>query len=316
MPADDRPRYGYLGPEGTFTEAALMSWLDGGNTDPDAELVPCGSVIAALDAVRSHELNGAMVPFENSLEGSVAATLDTLATGSVLMITAEVQVPVTFSLLAQPGVSLAEVTAMTTFPHAQAQCRRWLAEHLPEASFIAAASTAAAAASVAKGDHPGLAAVAAPLAGQVYGLAELASDIGDSAAETRFVMVSPAAPPGPATGGDKTSLMLYIGEDHPGALLEILTEFAVRGVNLTRIESRPTGGGIGDYFFSVDIEGHVDDARVGEALTGLHRVCADVRFLGSYPRIDRRAPVVRRGVSDEEFRGAQAWLARIREGRH
>jgi prephenate dehydratase len=106
-----------------------------------------------------------------------------------------------------------------------------------------------------------------------------------------------------------------MGQDHPGALLEILTEFAVRGVNLTRIESRPTGGGIGDYFFSVDVEGHLGDARVGEALMGLRRVCAEVRYLGSYPRLDGRAPVIRRGVADEEFREAQAWLARIRAGR-
>ena len=306
-------RYGYLGPEGTFTEAALLTWL---GSEHSAEPVPCSSVIAALDAVRTGELTGAMVPFENSLEGSVSATLDTLATGTALMITAEVQASVAFSLLVPPGVALADVTTVTTHPHAHAQCRRWLTENLPQADFTTAASTAAAAAIVAKGETPGLAAVAAPLAGEVYGLEEAATDIGDSAAETRFVMVGQAAPPAPATGADKTSLMLYIGEDHPGALLQILTEFAVRGVNLTRIESRPTGGGIGDYFFSVDIEGHVDDARVGEALMGLRRVCADVRFLGSYPRIDQRAPIVRKGVSDEEFRGAQAWLARVREGRH
>ena len=108
-------------------------------------------------------------------------------------------------------------------------------------------------------------------------------------AETRFVLVSTPQPPQPATGADKTSLVLFMGEDHPGALLEILTEFAVRGVNLTRIESRPTGGGIGDYFFSVDVEGHLDDARVGEALMGLRRVCAEVRYLGSYPRLDGSA---------------------------
>ena len=103
-------------------------------------------------------------------------------------------------------------------------------------------------------------------------------------------------------------------EDHPGALLEILTEFAVRGVNLTRIESRPTGGALGDYFFSVDAEGHVDDARVGEALVGLHRVCAEVRYLGSYPRADRRAPRLRPGVSDAEYADAAQWLAHVRAG--
>jgi prephenate dehydratase len=171
-----------------------------------------------------------------------------------------------------------------------------------------------AASMVADGDvHD--AAISAPLAAQVYGLDELASDIGDRPAETRFVLISTPREPDPSTGADKTSLVLFMGEDHPGALLEILTEFAVRGVNLTRIESRPTGGGMGDYFFSVDVEGHVDDARVGEALMGLRRVCAEVRYLGSYPRIDGRAPAVRRGVSDEEFREAQAWVARIRQGR-
>jgi prephenate dehydratase len=140
--------------------------------------------------------------------------------------------------------------------------------------------------------------------------------VGDNpSAETRFVLLSRPVAPAQATGSDKTSLVLYIGQDHPGALLEILTEFAVRGVNLTRIESRPAGGGIGDYLFSVDIEGHVDDARVGEALMGLRRVCAQVRYLGSYPRVDGGRPVLRRGVSDPDYHDAQAWLARVREGR-
>jgi prephenate dehydratase len=158
--------------------------------------------------------------------------------------------------------------------------------------------------------------VSAPFAGTLYGLTALAEGVGDNpAAETRFVLVSaPTAPPA-ATGADKTSLVLYIGQDHPGALLEILTEFAVRGINLTRIESRPTGGGIGDYFFSIDCEGHVDDARVGEGLMGLRRVCAEVRFLGSFPRVDGVRPTLRRGVSDTEYHDAQAWLARVREGR-
>ena len=166
---------------------------------------------------------------------------------------------------------------------------------------------------VADGEHD--AAISAPLAAAVYGLDQLASNIGDRPAETRFVLISTPQPPQPATGADKTSLVLFMGQDHPGALLEILTEFAVRGVNLTRIESRPTGGGIGDYFFSVDVEGHLDDARVGEALMGLRRVCAEVLYLGSFPRLDGQAPAIRRGVADEEFAQAQAWLTRIREGR-
>jgi prephenate dehydratase len=150
----------------------------------------------------------------------------------------------------------------------------------------------------------------------VYGLTVLADEVADNpGAETRFVLVTRPCPPQPATGADKTTLAAYIGEDHPGALLEILTEFAVRGVNLTRIESRPTGGGIGDYFFSIDIEGHVDDARVGEALMGLRRVCTHVRYLGSYPRVGGVPATLRRGVSDGDFRDAQAWLSRVRQGR-
>ena len=116
----------------------------------------------------------------------------------------------------------------------------------------------------------------------------------------------------PRTGADKTTLFLYMREDHPGALLEILTEFSVRGVNLTRIESRPTRKALGDYYFSVDCEGHVEDSRVGEALTGLHRVCASVRFLGSYPRHDGKAPLVPPGVTYADYAQAQAWLSSVR----
>jgi len=302
-------RYGFLGPAGTFTEAALLQWLSG----RDADVVAYATVDGAVDAVRTGEVIAAMVPLENSVEGSVTATIDALATGEGLAILAEAQVPVSFSLIARPGTVMNKVSGVTTHPHAHAQCRRWLAENLPDAQVSFAPSTAMAASLVAEGEED--AAISAPLAAEVYGLEVLASDIGDRPAETRFVLISTPQAPEPATGADKTSLVLFMGEDHPGALLEILTEFAVRGVNLTRIESRPTGGGMGDYFFSVDVEGHLDDARVGEALMGLRRVCAEVRYLGSYPRLDGRPPVLRRGVTDQEFLQAQAWLARIREGR-
>ena len=307
--SDGAPRYGFLGPAGTFTEAALLQWLD----DQPADVVAYATVDGAVDAVRIGEVLAAMVPLENSVEGSVTATVDALAGGPGLAILAEAQVPVSFSLLTRVGESLDSITQVTTHPHAHAQCRRWLTENLPDAPVTFAPSTAMAASLVADGGTQ--AAIAAPLAAQVYGLEELATDIGDRPAETRFVLIGTQQPPQPASGADKTSLVLFMGQDHPGALLEILTEFAVRGVNLTRIESRPTGGGMGDYFFSVDIEGHLDDARVGEALMGLRRVCAEVRYLGSYPRLDGQPPVIRGGVSDGEFRDAQAWLARVREGR-
>jgi len=308
------PRYAYLGPAGTFTEAALLACLRELGADTSAELVPYTSVGAALDSVRAASTVAAMVPLENSVEGSVSATLDELAFGSALVIRRELHLPVSFALLGRPGTALGDVRTVASHPHAQPQCRRWLSANLPDAEWVAAASNADAARLVGQGRFD--AALAGAFAAQVYGLEILADQVHDvSGAETRFVLVSAPVSPEPSTGSDKTSLVLVIGKDHPGALLEILTEFAVRGINLTRIESRPTGGGIGDYFFSVDAEGHIDESRVGEALIGLHRICADVRFLGSYPRADGARPTLRRGVSDAEYSQAQAWLARIRDGR-
>ncbi|MGH3326724.1 MAG: prephenate dehydratase [Streptomycetales bacterium] len=304
-------RYAYLGPEGTFTEAALSCVPAAGG----AETVPIASVPGALDAVRRGEVAGALVPLENSVEGSVSVTLDELASGDPLMVTREVLLPVTFTLLARPGTGLGSVRRVITHPHAEAQCRRWLAANLPDAPVEPAFSTAGAALEVAERDDS-LAAIAAPIAAERYRLTVLAEDIGDNpGAVTRFVLVSRPGPPLSPTGADKTTLVAFILDDHPGALLEILEEFSTRGVNLTRIESRPTGDGLGRYCFSIDCEGHVDDSRVGEALMGLRRMCAEVRFLGSYPRADGVKQVVRRGTSDSEFRDAAAWLARIREGR-
>ena len=131
---------------------------------------------------------------------------------------------------------------------------------------------------------------------------------------TRFVLVSRPGRPSAPTGRDKTSLVLFMRENHPGALLEILDQLATRGVDLTRIESRPTGHALGDYCFSVDAEGHIEDRRLGEALMGLRRICADVRFLGSYERHDGKAATIRPGTTDEEFNRATAWLARLRDG--
>jgi prephenate dehydratase len=305
-------RYAYLGPAGTFTEQALLS-VPGTR---DARLHPCATVTVALDAVRSGPADHAVVPIENSVEGSVPVTLDELAQGEPLVITREMTVPVAFSLLVRPGTTLADVRRVATHPHAAAQTRGWIAERLPHAEVVHASSTAAAAASLAEGgDAPWDAAISAPLAAVHYRLEELAGGIGDNPeAVTRFVLVSRPGRPAAPTGRDKTSLVAFMREDHPGALLEILEQFATRGVNLTRIESRPTGHALGDYCFSVDAEGHVADHRVGEALMGLHRVCSDVRFLGSYERHDGKAPTIRAGTTDAEFEEASAWLARLRNG--
>jgi prephenate dehydratase len=319
MPGVPPARYAYLGPAGTFAEAALRTIPAAAK----AELQPHASVTFALDAVRKGDADHALVPIESSVEGSVSATLDELALGEPLLITREVLLPVSFALLARPGTSLSQVRRVASHPHAAAQCRRWLATMLPDATVVPALSTAAAAEGLANGSDGADAhdaAIAAPIAADEYRLEVLARDIEDNPdAVTRFVLVSrPGEPPMP-TGHDKTSLVAFISDDHPGALLEVLTELAVRGVNLTRIESRPTGEQLGRYCFSIDCEGHVDDARLGEALSGLRRVCPDVRFLGSYPRADQgaAADAAARDASEKDalYRDAAAWLGRIRNGR-
>lgn len=301
--------YTFLGPHGTFAEAAWNALAL-----PDAQAEPAPSVSAAVDLVRSGQVRGALVPIENSVEGSVATTLDELATGSPLVITAEVSIPVQFALLVRPGTTLEKVRTVATHPHAQAQCRGWIGEHLRGAVVIPAMSTAGAAQALVEGATYD-AAIAQAIAAQHYGLEILADGIADNDdATTRFVVVEKPGRVPERTGADKTTLVLFMRADHPGALLEILTELSVRGINMTRIESRPTRRGMGDYFFSIDCEGHVDDERVGEALKGLHRICAKVRFLGSYPRHDGREPLIRNGVADADFTEADEWLRRIRSG--
>ena len=309
MPGVPPARFGYLGPAGTFTEAALRTVPAASRAD----LLPYPTVVEALEAVRTGDADGAMVPLENSVEGSVATTLDELASGEPLQVTREVLLPVRFALLARPGTGLHEVSTVATHPHAEAQCRRWLRDMLPDAAVVLAPSTADAARETAAGRYD--AALSAPVAAGHYGLVALADDVHDrEGAVTRFVLVSRPGPPPAPTGADRTTLFAFIAEDHPGALLELLTEFAVRGVNLSRIESRPTGDRLGRYFFSLDCDGHLAEARVGEALSALRRVCADVRVLGSYPRADGVAPPVRPGTTDADFRDSAAWLARLRDG--
>jgi prephenate dehydratase len=309
VPGTPPTRFAYLGPEGTFAEAALSSAV----ASTEGTRFPCPSVAAALAAVRSGEADAALVPLENSVEGSVPATMDGLWDGDPLVITREVFLAVAFSLVARPGAALSGVRTVASHPHALAQCARWLATHLPGATPLPETSTALAAAAVAEGRYD--AAVCAPIAGQRYRLTALAEDIADHpGAVTRFVLVRrPGQLPSP-TGNDKTSLVAVVG-DRTGALLSVLSEFAVRGISLTRIESRPTRERLGVYSFSLDCEGHVADRRVGEALAALHRVCDDVRFLGSYARADERGnrPVPDTAV-DAAFADAEAWLSRVRAG--
>ena len=308
-------RLAYLGPAGTFSHAALL-------TLPSAAAsthVPASTVVDALDRVRRGEVDGALVPLENSVEGAVATTVDDLSSGSPLQLRAEVLLPVRFALLVHEGVTAGDVRRVATHPHAEAQCRASLARLLPGAEVVPAASTAAAAATVAAGGPgaPG-AAVASVLAGREHGLAVLADDVADTpGGVTRFVLVTRPGPLPPPTGADRTTLAVVPPRsDRPGALVDVLTELAVRGVNLTRLESRPTGAGLGDYWFSLDADGHVADARVGDAVAALHRTCTSVRVLGSYPRAlgspaGRAASDV---TSDDAFGRAGTWLAAVRAG--
>jgi len=307
VPGVPPAHYGFFGPVGTFTHQALLTL-----PAVKAEPIPYATVGHALQAVRDGEVAAALVPIENSVEGGVTATLDNLTYGDPLVITREVLLGVQFTLFGRPGTRLADVRQVLTHPHAAAQCRDWLAAHLPEATITEGGSTAAAAAEVADSHSRFDAAICASVAGEMHRLAPLAAGIADNAeAVTRFVLVSRPGPVGPPTGADKTTMVLFLREDHPGALLDILEQFASRGVNLCRIESRPTKTTLGDYCFSVDAEGHLADARLAEAMMGLHRICADVVFLGSYPRADRAEPIIRSGTANTDYAAAASWLRRL-----
>lgn len=317
MPEKPPTRFAYLGPEGTFTEAALRSIgaPSEGDAVPPASLppssVPMAGVPEALAAVRSGAVDAAVVPMENSVEGSVSPTIDGLASGDLVVLTREVFLEVDFVLGVRPGTALAQVRSVASHPHALAQTRGWVAEHLPAADVVVARSTADAARLVASGD--GDAAVCPELAAHRYGLEVLATRLADTpGAVTRFVQVErPGRLPAP-TGADKTTLNCVVA-DRTGALLDLLSELATRGISLTRLESRPRRERLGVYSFSLDIEGHVADRRVGDALLALHRLCDEVRFLGSYPRADDRpGKDVGETVRDASFQAAEAWLTAVR----
>lgn len=293
---------GYFGPAGTFTHQALLSVT----TD---EARPYPTVAAALDAVREGEVEAVLVPIENSVEGGVSATLDNLANGERLMIVREVLLSVQFGLYVRPGTVLADVRRILTHPHAFAQTRDWVAANAPQAQVTEGGSTAAAAAEVSDPASRYDAAICAAVAGEMYGLEAAASGIADNdQAVTRFVLVAPQGPPTERTGADKTTLVAYMREDHPGSLQEILDQFVVRGVNLCRIESRPTKTTLGQYCFSIDAEGHIGEPRLRGTLKGLHRVCRTVTFLGSYPRADGVRPKIARGFTADDYDAAEHWM--------
>lgn len=299
-------RVSYFGPTGTFTEMALDRFERDG-LFADVERVSAASPGAALEAVRSGAAEGAVVPIENSIQGAVPATLDGLVQGSRLQIVAENELDITFTVLTATPMSAADIRTVCGYPHATGQVRDWLERTLPHAELQFAASNSAAAVDVSQGRAD--AAISTSLAGQQLGLHTFADGVSDVAdARTRFIYVTtPGAPPA-ATGGDRTSVVVE-PTNAPGALNSALTEFAIRGVDLTFIESRPTKVLRGTYRFFLECSGHLDDPLVGEVLEALHRKMP-VLFLGSWPSCDGQ--VVH---PPGETLDSQAWVERMRRGR-
>jgi prephenate dehydratase len=274
-------RISFLGPRGTFTEEALFSQEDLAVATHE----PAGSIGAVFTAVESGAVDLGLVPIENAIEGTVRETIDILAFESDLLIQREIERPISMHLFARPGTQLDEVKAVVSIPMATAQCRLWFDEKLPGVRIEAANSTAEAAAEISRSRRGGVAGVGPALAASMYGLEILASDIADHPDNaTRFVLLGRDIPA--PTGHDKTSIVCFQEVDRPGSLLAILHEFAARSINLTRLESRPTKRGLGDYCFVIDAEGHVADELLADALKNLMAKHTTIKFLGAYPVAD------------------------------
>ncbi|MER3389352.1 MAG: prephenate dehydratase [Microcella sp.] len=308
--SDQAPVYSYLGPIGTFTWEALRQVPEAAG----ATWRSVSNVGEALDDVTSGRSIGAMIAIENSVEGGVSATQDALATVPGLRIIGEYLVPVNFVLVARPGVRMEEVRVVSAHPVAYAQCRRYLETALPDHGHIPAPSNVAAAAGLLENELA-QAAVAPPGITDHHALEVLARQIGDNPnAVTRFALVSRSLAIPERTGADKTSIIAELPDDGPGRLLEMLEQFATRGVNMSLLESRPIGDSLGRYRFVIDLDGHIHDERVADALLGLRRFSPRVIFLGSYPRADKAQVEFVQEYGDEVFADARDWLRGILSG--
>lgn len=276
-------RVGYLGPPGTFCEEALLTLFAGA----EIEGQPYPSVADCFEAVSTGQVPEALVPIENSIEGAVSTTLDQLAFGPRgLVIRAEVVLPVRQHLIGRPGMALGDIARIVSHPVVPAQCSRFLRRNLPDVEFVAANSTAEAVRQVASAPDEPWAAIGTLRAADIYGGEVIAEDIEDNDRNsTRFILIGtePVAASGP--GRYRTSIVCMLGRDRPGALLSILQEFAMRAVNLSRLESRPTKQGLGRYLFFIDIDGSMQrDLPVSAAVRALEdQNLARVISLGSYP---------------------------------
>jgi prephenate dehydratase len=274
-------RVAYLGPAGTFSEDALREAAAGAAIEP----LPQPTIYDAIVAVDEGRAERALVPFENSIEGSVRTTLDALAFDAPsVAIVGEHDQRISNNLIARTQLDLGQIEVVLSHPQASAQCAEFIRAELPRAEVRAAASTADAVREVAGRDQP-WAALGGAAAAEIYGCVVLRPSVEDDDDNvTRFIWLAPAGVAPAGTGPWKTTLSFSeLGADHPGALVEALTEFSARGVNLTRIESRPLRRGLGRYMFFVDLEGNGDDEPVAQAIDGLRAKAENVRVLGSYP---------------------------------
>ncbi len=309
MPANDTstPRVGFLGPLGTFTEQALLTQAD----LAAHELVPFRTMPEVLAAVEREEIDLGFVAIENSIEGTVNLSQDALAFTHNLYIQREVVLDIQHCLLAPRGTALADVKVIYSIPVATGQCTRFLRGR-PDIDVRAANSTAEAAQTVGREQATGAAAIGPMIAASIYDLHVIAADIADADGnQTRFVLVGRERIPAP-TGHDKTSLVVYQRANEPGSLISILQEFAARRINLSRLESRPTkAGGLGDYCFIIDAEGHIADELLADCLRDIHAKQGMVKFLGSYPAAGEAAPAAREHA-DARWRQADDWVTDLR----
>jgi prephenate dehydratase len=307
--ASSPPRIGFLGPPGTFSEEALLSEP----TLADAEVVPLATFPDVLAAVQAGQTDLGFLALENSIEGTVNANLDALVFEYDLLIVQEVVLTIQQNLLGVPATGLDQIKRVVSFPHATAQCRRWLATHLPGVEEVAAASTSEGVRMVGEERPTDTAAIGTKLAASLYGLEVLATDIEDHDDNaTRFVVIArPDHGIPSATGHDKTSIVCFQFDDRPGSLHGILGQFSARNLNLTKLESRPTKKGLGDYCFIIDLDGHVDDEVVADCLRDLHATLPQVKFLGSYPAAGDHGPARRRDA-EAAWRAADQWISDLR----
>jgi prephenate dehydratase len=303
---DPRKTVAYFGPAGTFTEEALLSQSD----LEGLTLVTRLAIGDVLEAVDRGEVAYGFVPIENAIEGTVNAAIDGLVFDVDLRIVREVVLDIHLYLMAPSGTAIEDVRTVRSFPHALSQCRRFIAERLGGAETVAANSTADAARQL--GEHPeaGCAAIAPRLAASLYGLDILAEAIEDHPDnQTRFVLVAKSGVP-ERTGHDRTSIVCFQDADRPGSLYGILGQFAARNINLTKLESRPTKQGLGDYCFVIDLDGHLADEVVADCLTELRASVTDVKFLGSYPTAGIEAQASREAVTARRD-AARSWVSTL-----